>query len=985
MRLRSLLAAILLLITLVGVGVAAPAATEIGFAKPYNWLFGGWVALPRMPLLADTNGDGYPDFLYATPAEKLIDLSINGRGLKPIRGVRLISDLPQPILSMASAHIGGKTTDIAVLGADGTITKISANEKGEFIAASVGKLKGFTGKGWIVAGKFSSTTMDDLAVVTPEGSATIIDSQSGKVLHTVQLAKDLIGAAVGDFDGDGKAEIAAQTKGGVTIYRLSGAQAVVARSEIAAKETESAQKFAVIVAPKGQQAFAAGDVNGDGKTDLLVNGKVFFGPDFKDSVAIAGWDTFKKPVIALLADINKDGKADVVVQHQGPDYYASKEADCNVYFTYHQSDPDWDYDGLSNAEEASLKTDPLDRDTDYDGLLDGWEVHGFWGIDMAAQGCSPLHKDVLTFEFPNNANEFPVSGGSPANIAQYMKDAVIPFYARLPLRNLDGKDGIAIHSTVMTPVPPEKTAGKGWGQLADEFLPRERVGTTHFMEISSMGSGGQSGQLADAGSCGIGSYIHEFGHQLGLSHTGNWAQWAPTYTSLMNYAYTYQFNGKWGDVHFSTGELSKLVLNETHLSEKVPYPIEKLKFLSNIPFKFRLKAIDPNTTWIDWNWNGILDTKPVRANISWGGGVGAGPGFNPSGRPADIWGTFEDLTDFAPELVVHKGKLYYLVVKRGPLAPTAPRPGVGLLTISRYLDNHSFTTASVVAPAATNDPSAVSDGKTFYVFYPTTDGVMYRFGQPDNLSAPYQIAETIGAYCRAFVWKGTVYLMFYYGPDRNIVYRTVKGDQLGPILDMGIKSTVPPGAAIDTIHNQLLLGTTETQDAQTYRWQLRRLNFDEKTGTFKQASWEWLGGEKSGWRGNRAIRLLFDASSDAGPEGRIYFFGRGLSEPATNAAGVYMAQSVAYKDQDGGWLLKQMGNAWYNSAPPPGVAWYNNEIAVARTWGSGSPTVDGGVNIAFEGSGVTNIDMADYNDINEMDTFGIARSIQTFAIMPPEK
>jgi len=37
-------------------------------------------------------------------------------------------------------------------------------------------------------------------------------------------------------------------------------------------------------------------------------------------------------------------------------------------------DPDPDHDGLTNAEEIALGTDPLKADTDGDGLLDGWEV-----------------------------------------------------------------------------------------------------------------------------------------------------------------------------------------------------------------------------------------------------------------------------------------------------------------------------------------------------------------------------------------------------------------------------------------------------------------------------------------------------------------------------------------------------------------------------------------------------------------------------------
>jgi hypothetical protein len=52
--------------------------------------------------------------------------------------------------------------------------------------------------------------------------------------------------------------------------------------------------------------------------------------------------------------------------------------------------PDSDNDGLTDAEELALGTDPHNPDTDGDGLLDGWEVHGVNGIDLRAMGASPL-------------------------------------------------------------------------------------------------------------------------------------------------------------------------------------------------------------------------------------------------------------------------------------------------------------------------------------------------------------------------------------------------------------------------------------------------------------------------------------------------------------------------------------------------------------------------------------------------------------------
>ncbi|HLU49657.1 MAG TPA: hypothetical protein VK116_16275, partial [Planctomycetota bacterium] len=60
---------------------------------------------------------------------------------------------------------------------------------------------------------------------------------------------------------------------------------------------------------------------------------------------------------------------------------------------------DRDRDGLSDEEEAFYQTDPDNPDTDGDGLLDGWEVHGVTrnGIHepLGEYGADPHFPDVF--------------------------------------------------------------------------------------------------------------------------------------------------------------------------------------------------------------------------------------------------------------------------------------------------------------------------------------------------------------------------------------------------------------------------------------------------------------------------------------------------------------------------------------------------------------------------------------------------------------
>jgi hypothetical protein len=300
---------------------------------------------------------------------------------------------------------------------------------------------------------------------------------------------------------------------------------------------------------------------------------------------------------------------------------------------------DSDGDGLSDDEEHAIGTNPLKADTDGDGLLDGWEVEGVNGINLHALGASPLHKDIFVqMDFMERAS---ATNGLGPNAA--VTAGIVYAFANAPVKNADGKGGIAIHLIAgnklgyVDELNPVEVAIEAFKKRS--FDPK-RAPIFHYMvwantyKSNVYGSSGYSLTIPGSdfvvtlgawnnGKGGtddekIGTFVHEIGHNLGLRH-GNFDDdnYKPNHLSVMNYAFQTEGVKVAGVNRFTYQWLGLPGLNENALDERkglgIPLPGSSTIWWSTKDNSFVEAKTDGA---LDWNRNLTVDQAPVQVDLN---------------------------------------------------------------------------------------------------------------------------------------------------------------------------------------------------------------------------------------------------------------------------------------------------------------------------------------------------------------------------------
>lgn len=346
-----------------------------------------------------------------------------------------------------------------------------------------------------------------------------------------------------------------------------------------------------------------------------------------------------------------------------------READAGKPIRVYRNDaklPNYDLDGdglglllEQQLKTCSSKTDVFDaftcdrvadvRDTDGDGISDGWEVLGrdygsgssYVYVALPTWGANPRHKDMfieadyrrLTLE-ENNAQ---VPEHMPPSVAiQFANtygdmnttDPLIRLYHAQVVGNPDGQPGISVH--IDTGLPPQSPQDVGiygnWGGYnAIDAIPNSEgnyggqepgklwMTQMHparrgifFYGPGHKGGGGQC--IVGAISCGYNfmsaaNAIHEMMHALGLNHSGPslaeklGANCKPNYPSAVNYVYQ-------NKMLLSDGR-DRAALNNTALTEWQAVSPSNKTYLNDLQETFKF-IVDPVNGHVDWNRDGVF-------------------------------------------------------------------------------------------------------------------------------------------------------------------------------------------------------------------------------------------------------------------------------------------------------------------------------------------------------------------------------------------
>jgi len=597
----------------------------------------------------------------------------------------------------------------------------------------------------------------------------------------------------------------------------------------------------------------------------------------------------------------------------------------------------------------------LDEDRDNDGLKDRWEIEGHGPIDPKVHKVSPDRADVFIV--------FRMRSTMTREKIQPTIDRVVKFFADLPYSNRDGSRGLNAIPIVPPPMPAD-TDKKGYIELYGQAMPEEWRGYAHGILLDDHPGGGGQANRPDWAGTGYNwqTIVHELGHQFGLGHTprGNSAG-SPFHTSLMNYDYSYQFNGDGNAIHYSSGKFNRMRMKENALQETVPYPAKDLEFLTKRPYFFKVKAIDDRTSAIDWNRNGIFGERNVRADVNDGYALEFRRLFTleaTAGTPA-LASNGRDLALAVPES------------ETVPMPPSLSSARMGSITL-RLARDGKLLPKRVVHDMATGDPSIAWSSGRWVLAFPTHTGFELRQYRPDGDGFKEVRSRAVDfPPCDVTVTDSG------YGPLILVRERASGDGYLMPLsgsepVRIPVQSSQPLAAVWNSKAHRLAV--VEVVDQGERKGRMRIAHLDERSREWLVTDRQWVEGE----RGNAATSarpvILFDATRDRGPNGAYNIYCKGYNADPNARAVNFVCRQIQDPTMGDGWRIRMMGNEWAISQNPPAATLHRGDVAYAYRLGFSANETK--LVLSLNASGVENAWLEDMDEVKFIMEQGLKESLR---------
>lgn len=537
--------------------------------------------------------------------------------------------------------------------------------------------------------------------------------------------------------------------------------------------------------------------------------------------------------------------------------------------------------------------------------------------------------------------------------------------------------------------PPDYTTAR------DLAIPSQWNGKAHGVLIgSSTGGGGNTnGVLTDWSQVSNHwmTMAHELGHQLGLKHnplSGTFV--SPVYVSLMNYDYSYRFNGT-DNIQFSVGQFSGLHLNENHLTEVLPYSLAELNFLSEEPYLFELRSVAPRLTQIDFNRNGIFGESNIRADINSGYAITprdrniitkTAGGFSLVGLNGNLYSIFSDL---APPV-------NWVTYAEKGLSVTNP----GRLRAQMITSGGAAVASNLVTSGVTGDPHAIEYNGKIFVTHPTAQGyrvysfvpgprvgtlVVKAFGVENSARGSHPVLIKTNRGLFLFVWNES---------SKEVWYREVAENPTRPtLLDLQtlkalrtdaasgariVLSQSPIGGDFDTVGNRVLLVTTVDDGRWKGAMRLNRIGF-ASTG-------DWISLQTLVVKGNSGDvkatldrpTVIFDPTISP-PNGTVMIFS--LWQRLTNTyEPMEMVRMIVNASGQPVWYSRIMDSEWVQSRSAPAAVAFNGDVAWGFRANEISRNNENDMYTYKRASGVGETGLTDFDDVSYISNIGLRESLK---------